>query len=134
VKIPFLNMIELTAEYVAKVYPNVKFVGLLATTGTVKTGLYQKLFEKYGFKIIVPSDEDQRIVMSGIYDGVKAGNLDLGRKLLLDIANKLIDKGSELMILGCTEVSVVIKSGDLRVPVVDPLQILAEEAVKFALK
>ncbi|MEM0085286.1 MAG: amino acid racemase [Candidatus Methanomethylicia archaeon] len=134
VKIPFLNMIELTAEYVAKVYPNVKFVGLLATTGTVKTGLYQKLFEKYGFKIIVPSDEDQRIVMSGIYDGVKAGNLDLGRKLLLDIANKLIDRGSELMILGCTEVSVVIKSGDLRVPVVDPLQILAEEAVKFALK
>ncbi|MEM1549737.1 MAG: amino acid racemase [Candidatus Methanomethylicia archaeon] len=134
VKIPFLNMIELTAEYVAKVYPNVKFVGLLATTGTVKTGLYQKFFEKYGFKIIVPSDEDQRIVMSGIYDGVKAGNLDLGRKLLLDIANKLIDKGSELMILGCTEVSVVIKSGDLRVPVVDPLQILAEEAVKFALK
>ncbi|MEM3542446.1 MAG: amino acid racemase [Candidatus Methanomethylicia archaeon] len=134
VKIPFLNMIELTAEYVAKVYPNVKFVGLLATTGTVKTGLYQKFFEKYGFKIIVPSDEDQRIVMSGIYDGVKAGNLDLGRKLLLDIANKLIDRGSELMILGCTEVSVVIKSGDLRVPVVDPLQILAEEAVKFALK
>lgn len=134
VKIPFLNMIELTAEYVAKVYPNIKFVGLLATTGTVKTGLYQKFFEKYGFKIIVPNDEDQSIVMNGIYDGVKAGNLDLGRKLLLDVANKLIDKGAELMILGCTEISVVIKNGDLRVPVVDPLKILAEEAIKLALK
>lgn len=134
VKIPFLNMIELTVKRVLNVYPNVKFVGLMATTGTVKTGLYQKYFENYGVKVIVPSDEDQRIVMSGIYDGVKAGDLNLGRRLLLDVASKLIANGAELIILGCTEISIVIKNGDLKVPVVDPLQVLAEEAVKLALK
>jgi len=134
VKIPFLNMIELTVKRVLNVYPNVKFVGLMATTGTVKTGLYQKYFENYGVKVIVPSDEDQHIVMSGIYDGVKAGDLNLGRRLLLDVANKLIANGAELIILGCTEISIVIKNGDLKVPIVDPLQVLAEEAVKFALK
>lgn len=134
VKIPFLNMIELTVKRVLNVYPNVKLVGLMATTGTVKTGLYQKYFENYGVKVIVPSDEEQHIVMSGIYDGVKAGDLNLGRRLLLDVANKLIANGAELIILGCTEISIVIKNGDLKVPVVDPLQVLAEEAVKLALK
>jgi aspartate racemase len=134
VKIPFFNMIELTAEYVSKFYPEIKLVGLLATTGTVKTGLYQKVFGKYGVEILVPDDEDQKLVMSGIYDGVKAGNLEFGRKLLIDVASKLISKGAELIILGCTEVSVVIRSGDLKVPVVDPLQVLAEESVKYALK
>lgn len=134
VKIPFFNMIELAAEYVLKVYPKVRLVGLLATTGTVKTGLYQKAFGRYGVEVLVPGDDDQKLVMSGIYDGVKAGNLDLGRRLLMDVANKLISRGAELIILGCTEVSVVIRSGDLKVPIVDPLQVLAEEAVKYALK
>ncbi|MCR6669392.1 MAG: amino acid racemase [archaeon YNP-WB-040] len=134
VKIPFFNMIELAAEYVSKVYPKVRLVGLLATTGTVKTGLYQKAFGRYGVGVLVPGDDDQKLVMGGIYDGVKAGNLELGRRLLMDVANKLISRGAELIILGCTEVSVVIRSGDLKVPIVDPLQVLAEEAVKYALK
>ncbi|MEM2136932.1 MAG: amino acid racemase [Candidatus Methanomethylicia archaeon] len=133
VKIPFLNMIELTVKRVREMYPEVKVAGLLATTGTVRTGLYQKFFEDYGVNVIVPGDEDQKLVMRGIYDGVKAGDNVLGRKLLLEVANKLVVDGAELMVLGCTEISVVIKSGDLSVPIIDPLQVLAEESVKMAL-
>lgn len=133
VKIPFLNMIELTVKRIVRIYPNIKSVGLIATTGTIKSGLYQRYFDNYGIKAIIPSDEDQEVVMRGIYNGVKAGNLNLGRNLLLKVANKLIGMGAELIILGCTEVSIAIKSEDLSIPIIDPLQVLAEEAVKYAL-
>ncbi|MCX8168636.1 MAG: amino acid racemase [Candidatus Methanomethylicia archaeon] len=133
VKIPFLNMIELTVKRIVRIYPNIKSVGLIATTGTIKSGLYQRYLDNYGIKAIIPSDEDQEVVMRGIYNGVKAGNLNLGRNLLLKVANKLIGMGAELIILGCTEVSIAIKSEDLSIPIIDPLQVLAEEAVKYAL-
>ena len=70
--------------------------------------------------------------MKAIYEGVKAGNLELGRELLLSVARKL-EKRSEGIIAGCTEVSVALKPGDLSVPLIDPMNIIAERAVRMAL-
>lgn len=70
--------------------------------------------------------------MKAIYEGVKAGNLELGRELLLKVAKKL-ERRSEGIIAGCTEVSVVLKSEDLNVPLIDPMDVIAERAVKLAL-
>ena len=70
--------------------------------------------------------------MGGIYKGVKTGNLELGRKLLLDVARKL-EKRAEGIIAGCTEVSVALKPDDLSVPLIDPMDVIAEKSVRLAL-
>ncbi|USS40664.1 amino acid racemase, partial [Thermococcus aggregans] len=129
IKIPLINMIEETASYVASL--GMKRVGILATTGTIVSGIYQKALEKRGIKGIVPSEEDQEKVMKGIYEGVKAGDVELGRKLLLEVAKKL-EKRCDGLIAGCTEISVALRQEDLRVPLVDPLDVIAEKAVKLA--
>jgi aspartate racemase len=71
--------------------------------------------------------------MTAIYDKIKRGNLGEGKKILFTVAETLIDRGSELIICGCTEASLVLKHGYLPVPICDPLQILAEAAVAAAL-
>ena len=70
--------------------------------------------------------------MDAIYKGVKAGNVELGRKLLLEVAKRL-EKRSEGIIAGCTEVSVALKPDDLNIPLIDPMDVIAEKAVKLAL-
>ncbi|ALV62187.1 Aspartate racemase [Thermococcus sp. 2319x1] len=130
IKIPLINMIEETASHVEAL--GVKRVGILATTGTIVSGIYQKALEKRGIEALVPSGEDQEKVMKAIYEGVKAGDIEPGRKLLLEVAKKL-ENEVEAIIAGCTEVSVALKPEDLSVPLVDPMDILAEKAVKLAL-
>jgi aspartate racemase len=130
IKIPLINMIEETASYVEAL--GVKRVGILATTGTIVSGIYQKALKKRGIEALIPSEKDQEKVMKAIYEGVKAGDIELGRKLLLEVAKKL-ENEVEAIIAGCTEVSVALKPEDLSVPLVDPMDILAEKAVKLAL-
>ncbi len=130
INIPLINMIEETAEYVKQL--GIKRVGLLATTGTLTTGIYQKALEKRGIKVIIPNEKEQEKVMRGIYEGIKANKFKLGRELLLEIAKKL-EKESEGIIAGCTEVSVALKPEDLEVPLIDPMDVIAEKAVKLAL-
>jgi aspartate racemase len=133
VGIPILDMIELTVKRIVNVYPEASRIGLMATDGTLKSRIYHQRFEKRGLEILTLTDNGQREVMEGIYRHVKTGDLEGGRKKLLRIANDLVASGADILIPGCTEVSLVVKDGDLDVAVVDPLQVLAEEAVAFAL-
>jgi len=71
--------------------------------------------------------------MAAIYDHIKAGDLQEGREIILRVADELITKGVQAILCGCTEVSLVLKDGDLTIPVIDPLQVLAEHAVNHAL-
>lgn len=130
--VPVLNMIRLTAERVSRLYPGAGNLGLLATDGTIMSGIYSTEMKQFGLNVLVPSGEDQRKVMEAIYRYIKTGNLAEGRKIILDIGRKLIDSGADLLICGCTEVSLVLKNEDLQRPVIDPLQILAETAVAMA--
>ncbi len=130
--IPLLHMIKLSAKHIKKNYPEVKRVGLQASDGTIASKLYPESYGKYGIEIITPSDASQKDVMDAIYRDIKTGNLENGGKLLHRVAVELIEDGSDAVICGCTEVSLVLHDGDVPVPVVDPLQVLAEEAVKLA--
>nr|2DX7_A Chain A, aspartate racemase [Pyrococcus horikoshii OT3]2DX7_B Chain B, aspartate racemase [Pyrococcus horikoshii OT3] len=132
IKIPIISMIEETAKKVKEL--GFKKAGLLATTGTIVSGVYEKEFSKYGVEIMTPTEDEQKDVMRGIYEGVKAGNLKLGRELLLKTAKILEERGAECIIAGCTEVSVVLKQDDLKVPLIDPMDVIAEVAVKVALE
>ncbi len=130
VKIPILSMIEKTAKETQKKNPSIKKVGLLASIGTYKTEIYHQQFKKFNIEVISPEEKDKEEVMKAIY-AVKAGNLSEGiKKSILKIAQKLIDKGAEVIIAGCTEIPLILKEGDVAVPLIDPTQVLAKAAVQ----
>ncbi|MFH2112776.1 MAG: amino acid racemase [Candidatus Bathyarchaeota archaeon] len=131
-KVPVLHMIGLSAEKTKMKHPGVNRAGLLASDGTLMSRLYQQSWGKQGIEIIEPGAETQRDVMKSIYQFIKRGDLELGRKLLYDASLELIEAGAEAVICGCTEVSIVLHDGDLTVPVLDPMQDLAEEAVRLS--
>ena len=127
-----LDMIKLTAEKMQKEYPEIRKVGLIATEGTVKSGIYDRSFSGFGLRVLTPSEGLQKDVTKAIYGHIKSGDLANGRKIVHSVARSLAAEGAQAVICGCTEVSLVIKDGDLPIPVVDPLQILAEAAVAEA--
>jgi aspartate racemase len=132
VKIPVLNMIEEAAkETQQRIFP-IQKVGLLASIGIYKTEIYHQHFKKFNIEVISPEEKDKEEVMKVIY-AVKAGNLSNEVKgNILKIAQKLIDKGAEVIIAGCTEIPLILKEGDVSVPIIDPTQVLAKAAVQKA--
>jgi aspartate racemase len=132
VKIPVLNMIEKAVkETQQRIFP-IQKVGLLASIGIYKTEIYHQHFRKFNIEVISPEEKDKEEVMKVIY-AVKAGNLSNEVKgNILKIAQKLIDKGAEAIIAGCTEIPLILKEGDVSVPIIDPTQVLAKAAVQKA--
>jgi len=132
VKIPILNMIEEAAKETQQRIPQIKKVGLLASIGIYKTEIYHQHYKKFNIEVISPEEKDKEEVMKAIY-AVKAGNLSEGiKKSILKIAQELINKGAEVIIAGCTEIPLILKEGDVSVPLIDPTQILAKIAVQKA--
>ena len=132
VNIPVLNMIEETAKETKKRIPQIKKVGLLASIGVYKSEIYHQHFKKFNIEIISPEEKDRGKVMKVIY-AVKAGDLsEEVKKNIIQIAQKLIDKGAEAIIAGCTEIPLILKEGNVSVPLIDPTQILARIAVQKA--
>jgi len=136
INIPLLNMIDETVTFVQEHYPDTKKIGLLATTGTVKAGVYKQPFKKWEIDVIVPSDGIQNsLVMEAIYgeQGIKAKHKTKPRNLLEKAALQLIKKGADVIIAGCTEIPLVLKQQQLNFVILDPSRILAEAAVRVAL-
>lgn len=126
VTIPFINMIEETATLLAK--QNVKKVGILATSGTIKTELFQNALIKNGITPICPSKQNQDFVMDIIYDNVKASNpIDLEK--FKTVVGEMRLNECEKIILGCTELSVVKREYSLSDYYIDSLEVLAECAI-----
>ncbi|OGD32855.1 aspartate racemase [Candidatus Atribacteria bacterium RBG_16_35_8] len=132
VNIPVLNMIEETAKETKKRIPQIKKVGLLASIGVYKSEIYHKHFKKFNIEVISPEEKDRGKVMKVIYT-VKAGDLsEEVKKNILKITQKLIDKGAEAVIAGCTEIPLILKEEDILFPLIDPTQVLAKIAVQKA--
>jgi aspartate racemase len=134
--VPIINMVESTMQHIKSYNPNIKKIGLMATTGTIKTGIYNKYASNMGFEIIAPdSNTQENEVMKIIYDkeGVKAGfnNAKL-RNRLFYVCDELKQKGAEALVLGCTELSVLLPNSTYEIPIFDPLKILAQKAVEIA--
>lgn len=134
-RVPVLNMIEETVSFALAAYPALRKVGLLASTPTIKTGLYEKSFAVKGRVVLSPAASEQESrVMAAIYGerGIKAGYRDEPRSLLLEAARCLVVSGAELLIAGCTEVSLVLEHDCLPLPIIDPLEVVARVAVERA--
>jgi aspartate racemase len=142
-EIPIMNMLTVTVAHVRESFPTLRKVGLLATTGTVSSGVYRRALEAGGLEEVVPHSALQARVMEAIYGprGVKAG-FTSGQ--CLDDVNAAIDelvwRGVEVIILGCTELPLlfsrleITSSSGRRVTLVDPTDILAKRCVAAALE
>ena len=122
VRIPVLNGVSQTAEYLRE--HGKTRVGIMATDGTVESGLFTEAFEGAGISCIYPDGSDQKRVMGLIYDNVKAGK-DADLDIFYDISGKLTDRGAQVVLLGCTELSVVAAKQDIHGPFLDVLDVLA---------
>jgi len=132
VKIPILNMVEEAAKETRKKIPQIKKVGLLASAGVYETKIYHQHFKKFDIEVSSPEEKDKEKVMKVIY-AVKAGDLsEEVKKNILSIAQKLINKGAEAIITGCTEIPLILKEGNVSVPIIDPTQVLAKAAIRKA--
>lgn len=128
VRIPFIDMVAETAQRISE-----SLVGLLATETTVRTRLYHDACAPYGIEVLTPFVDDQARVMEIIY-AIKGGAFDLVMKRdLRAIAARLRERGAAALIVGCTELSLVICQDDFDGIVYDALDILARAAVREAL-
>jgi aspartate racemase len=137
VRIPFLNMIDETVNFVVEHYPRCRKVGIIASTPTIECGIYEKAFRKHDRLLISPNaDHQESKVMRAIYapDGIKCGHKAKPRALLMEAAHALFESGAEVIIAGCTEASLVMKKEDAPFVVIDPLEIIAQVAVKTAMR
>ncbi len=125
--VPFLNMITLSAEELKRA--GAKCVGVMATTGTVQTGLFQTALEKQGIQSVVPSEQDQKKIMRIVYDEVKA-NLPVTIEDFYAVASHLKERGCDRILLGCTELSVIKERFHLSKTYIDSLDILAVKAIQ----
>lgn len=131
ISIPIINGIELIRLYLEK-NPHINKVGLLATTGSIRSNVYKKYINN---EIILPDDSDQKQLMQIIYgeNGIKAGNT--GESIIFElqtIVNKLRkEKNIHAIIAGCTELGLVMNNDNMSIPVIDPLLLLAKKAVEL---
>ncbi len=129
--IPVSNGIKEAAEYLGQ--RGIRKVGILATDGTASMHLFDSVFKDYDIKCIYPEPEAQKLVMSIIYDDVKAGrrpNMDEFELVKL----QLLGEGAEVVILGCTELSILKRDNDLGPKVLDIVDVLAADCVKKCAK
>ncbi|MEE0548263.1 MAG: amino acid racemase [Peptococcaceae bacterium] len=130
VKIPVVNIVEETIRYAKERIADLQCVGIMATTGTIVTGTYQKYAQQAGLDAIVPDEDGQAALMHMIYDGVKAGQ-PVAREDFDAVANALRARGAQCLILGCTELSVLKRDLPIDDPdVLDSIDVLASETVR----
>jgi len=102
----------------------VERIGLLGTTGLVRSGLYQRLLADRGIEVVLPRDQDE--VMRAIYE-IKAGRKAAARLALIRAARRLLDGGAQLVVEACTEVPLVL--GGEPIPLLDPMEVVARICV-----
>jgi aspartate racemase len=130
--LPFLDLLAETVRQTKSIVPRIKTLGLLATDGTVRSGLVHRAFARAGFNVITPGPRGQRNIMTAIYGrrGIKAGVTEgRPRHLVLAEAKGLVREGAGAIMAGCTEIPLVLRSQDVSVPLVEPLLIGARACI-----
>jgi len=133
IKIPLLHIADATGEVL--VHEGIKTVGLLGTAFTMEQDFYKgRLSENYGLNVLVPNEEDRQIVHKIIYQELCLGKIQADSKTeYLRIIDMLANQGAEAVILGCTEIGMLVSQGDTKVKLFDTTAIHAEKAVEYAI-
>ena len=130
--IPVLHIADATADVL--VQKNIQTVGLLGTAFTMEQDFYKgRLMEKFGLNVLVPNGEDRRIVHQIIFEELCLGKTETASKAeYLRIIELLGVQGAEAIILGCTEIGMLVSQTDTRVKLLDTTAIHAAKAVEYA--
>ncbi|RUO55944.1 aspartate/glutamate racemase family protein [Pseudidiomarina homiensis] len=133
VKIPLLHIVDATAE--ALKADGITTVGLLGTKFTMEQAFYRERLEAQGLKVIIPNETQRNSVHEVIFKELCLGVTTSASKLAyLDIVSDLHQQGAQAVILGCTEIGMLIKPADTTVPLYDTTELHANAAVTYALK
>lgn len=134
VKVPLLHIADATAEEIKT--KGLESIGLLGTRFTMEKDFYKgRLIKKHGLEVILPSDHERQIVHDVIYNELCRGEIkESSREQFNKIIQNLVDNGSEGIILGCTEICLLVRQQDVRVPVFDTTAIHATSAALSAMQ
>lgn len=133
VSIPLIHIVKSTAEAIKNKYPKANKIGLIATTGTLKSGVYANILKDYGYHIIKLDERLENDIMDCIYKGVKAGKTEEYVALFQKCVDKITDMGADVLIAGCTEIPILVPHIKSKIPVVDATLELALAAIAFSL-
>jgi aspartate racemase len=132
VNIPVIHMIRETVNKIRSSYKNASRIGLLATAGTIESGMYETELSKNGLQIITPDKSivDEKVMKA--VAGIKAGtDHAINRDLLTESGQHLLEKGAELIILGCTEIPLAYDQERIDIQVLDASIVLAERSIEI---
>lgn len=134
IHIPLLHIADATAERIKA--QGLRKVGLLGTKFTMEEDFYRgRLIKKHGLEVLIPTEEEREIVHRVIFDELCVGEIrGSSREQYVGIMDHLVRDGAEGIILGCTEISLLVGDEDSQVPLFDTTQIHAVAAVEYALE
>lgn len=130
--IPLLHIADVTAEELLK--KNITKVALLGTKYTMEQDFYKSKLIERGIDVIVPEEKDREFINHTIYHELCLGIVDeTSRGKLLSLSDKLVERGAQGLVLGCTEIGLLLKQKDTTIPLFDTTLIHAKRAALFAL-
>lgn len=128
-RVPILNLIHHACRRTRQIDPHMRSVGLLATTGTLKAGLYHEPLRRAGMTVLTPDARSQATDVMPAIAGVKASHTNNG--VLRRLTDELAERGAQAIIAGCTEVALALQGVRPAVPIIDPAQVLADATVAW---
>lgn len=135
INLPVINLLQVTVDEIRRRLPKAEKIGVMGSTGTMRSGLFHRSLEKAGLTPLSPTEAEQKKIMQAIFgsQGIKAGvTAGKPRTTILNLALKLINRGAEAIIAGCTEIPLVLKENDLPVPLFEPMEIGAKICIQMA--
>ncbi|MCK1985732.1 MULTISPECIES: aspartate/glutamate racemase family protein [Peribacillus] len=133
ISLPILHIADSTAKQIQK--SKISTVGLLGTKYTMEQDFYKTRIESNGIKVLIPNDEDRNVINKVIYEELCLGEIQQSsRDHYKKVIKRLVDEGAEGIILGCTEIGLLVKAEDSEVPLFETAVIHAIEAVNMALE
>jgi len=132
-EIPIINMVEETVKIIHKRYGPECKVGILATAGTLKSGVYDRVCHQYGLSLYLPDEGMRRQAMKIIYENVKK-HMDVSPEELESLILSLVEQGCACVILACTELSCISLGDEAAVYAVDAMEVLVERAIQLSNK
>ena len=124
---PIIHLIKETVSHL-RIY-GVETVGIMATDGTIASCLFQRELELQGLKTVVPTAVNQKRVMHLIYENVKAGH-PIEMRLFFEVVGQLRNSGAQVIVLGCTELSLIKQTYDMGPGFLDAMEVLAMQSIR----
>lgn len=127
IPVPVMNAIDATSEYLYQ--EGICSVGVMATDGTIASGLFQQAFQSKGIQVVLPEEADQKVVMDIIYQEIKAGR-EIHVERFRAAVEHVRKQGAQVVVLGCTELSLLKRDYELQGGYLDVMEVLAKTAVQ----